>query len=266
MFRRNFLQESGILSLDEVLLLIAYRQKYSYPRASLVIVHEPTGIQLAKDCWVKPRGVREYCTDLMHDEYHRRLMTSSNLIDVRLGVASTIFWGFYTHNESLALWRAGQHLTRADPERVFAAVRAAIDAEDTGKALSHFQGINQLGQMPFGSKVVTKLLPQQAGTMDGKLYKALQVSQWAASAPFVSLGLVGNRRVQESFKRWCELLQRIAAQLNAGIDRGAIWHWTLLDGKPARWRAVDVERAMFAYYSLQGVGTVVKGGLCGEQA
>lgn len=254
MFRRDFLRDGGVLSVDEVRLLITCRQNYSYPRASLLIAHEPPGIQLAEDCWGRPGDVSQFSTDLMHDEYHHRLMTSSNVMDVRLGVASTIFWGVFTHNETLALWRAARHLTVSDPESVFAAVQAALDAEDAGKALSHFHGINQLGHMPFGSKAVTKLLPQQAGVMDGKLYKALHTSEWAASAPFARLGPVNNRHVQWAFQIWCELLQKIAAQMNTGIDGGAAWHWELVDGKPAAWRAVDVERAMFGYYSQHGSG------------
>lgn len=50
---------------------------------------------------------------------------------------------------------------------------------------------------------------------------------------------------------WCAVLSSIASQLNAGIDAGLPWHLEDTDGSRRRWRAVDVERAIFKYLLLE---------------
>lgn len=253
MFRRSFLQEGCRLVEEDVLLLIECRQEYAYPAAHMRLSFEPTPFQLSKDHWAAPVHGGQQITDFEHDTYHQELLTSEDPLKVLLGSCSTVYWGFITHGEGYSLnrvyWhRYGRQLPPTEPGRMVEAMQAALSAADSGKAIGCFSRISQLGGLSFASKIWPKAAPMLAGTMDRQIDKGLRSSQWASSAPFIGLGRVSSHRTQNSYQAWCEFLQNIAEQLNAGIAVGAPWCWRKLDRSLMQWRPVDVERAIFAYY------------------
>jgi hypothetical protein len=112
--------------------------------------------------------------------------------------------------------------------------------------LSACYGISQLGRTPFASKFVAFLMPDSAGVYDNRLNNALIKREWSLGAPFVgAIGSVRAGNVYAGYHYWSCLLQRIAQCLNDGIDAGQAWHWTSRECGSQRWRALDVERALF---------------------
>lgn len=256
MFRDSFEQEEWLLLGEDIRLLIECRQEYSYPGVRMCLSFEPTRFPLADGRWALPVSGGGKDTDFEHDEYHRKLLTSSDQVEVSLGICSKIYWGYITHNEGYALNRVGWYLSGhqlpgTSPVRIATAMQEALVAPDEGIAISKFGGISQLGRVSFASKSLTGALPERSGVMDGKLDRGLRRSKWAAAAPFIGIGSVNSPRIQGAYKAWCEFLRHVAAQLNAGIELGAASYWAITDGVPVRWRAVDVERAIFAYYKRE---------------
>ncbi|MCI0148045.1 hypothetical protein KNO81_19345 [Paraburkholderia sediminicola] len=221
------------------------------------VSYEPTPFPLAKDVWAEPVRPNGAITDYQLDEYHRELLTASNAIKNLLGSTSVVYWGFYTWSPEIAHIRARRHLMGfrsrlgTSPERIADAFARMDTAASMGEALGALAGFSQLGRTPFASKVCTKRHPERGGVLDTQLFKGLSRSGWAAGAAFLRLGSVADARCQDAYMAWCAVLSSIASQLNAGIDAGLPWHWEDTDGSRRRWRAVDVERAIFKYLLLE---------------
>lgn len=194
-------------------------------------------------------------TDLDLDRYHTKLLHSNDPVENLLGTISTVFWGFYTFGPRFAMIRATRHRDgyrgkqASTPEHVAECLRACT-SEDLGAALGQLGGLSQLGRTPFASKVIALMYPEKAGVLDNKIADALAVSSWAEGAPFQKgIGDVRELRYQHRYAAWCDFLSTISGRLNVGIDDGAAWHWGKGSTRPQRWRAIDVERALFAYFS-----------------
>jgi hypothetical protein len=221
--------------------------------------YKPTPFPLAKGVWAEPVHPHPAgaITDYQLDEYHRKLLTAPSALKNLLGSTSVIFWGFYTWGSAIAHIRASRHLIgfRSRPGTspdVIADAFARIDsAPSIGEAIGALAGISQLGRTPFVSKLITKRHPERSGVLDTQLFNGLSHSNWATGATFLRLGNVADARCQEAYMAWCAVLSSIASQMNAGIDTGLPWHWEDVDGSGRRWRAVDVERAIFKYVLLK---------------
>jgi len=88
--------------------------------------------------------------------------------------------------------------------------------------------------------------PAHAGVLDNRLEVGLQKSRWARGAPFLGgIGQVRHPGKRNAYRSWCEFLCKIADRLNAGITAGKPWHWQGTEAAPQKWRAIDVERAIF---------------------
>lgn len=196
-----------------------------------------------------------HITDLDLDRYHAGLLHSEDPIENLLGTLSTVFWGFYTFSPPFATIRAMRHCDgyrgkpASTPELVAGCLRADA-GNDLGAALGKLASLSQLGFTPFASKVVAFMYPERAGVLDNKLADGLAVSTWAQGAPFLNgIGDVRAPRYQRRYAAWCDFLCTVADRINAGIAGGAPWHWRSGATGPQRWRAIDVERALFAYFS-----------------
>jgi hypothetical protein len=259
MFRNTFLAENCLLTQQDAGRLIAYRNMYDYPKAYMKVSYERTDFPLAKDIWAEPvyPSAVDPITDYKLDEYHRELLTAPSALNKLLGSTSVIFWGFYTWGPAIARIRARRHLIGfrsrpgTSPDMIAEAFARMDSASSIGEAIGTLAGISQLGRTPFASKLVTKRHPERSGVLDTQLFNGLSHSGWATGAPFLRLGNVADARCQEAYMAWCAVLSSIASQLNAGIDTGLPWHWKDVDGSERRWRAVDVERAIFKYVLLE---------------
>ncbi|WP_175728166.1 hypothetical protein [Burkholderia ambifaria] len=148
--------------------------------------------------------------------------------------------------------RAENHLTGfkskpATTSQAAGLALAAVRAEpDSG--LRHLAPLAVLGQMPF---VLAHSRPWLAGVMDNQLHNGLRSAPWARATPFIGIiGPVDVVRYQVRYEQWCKFLVALADQLNASIAGGRPWGWTE-NGRCHRWRAIDIERALFQYYRLK---------------
>lgn len=193
------------------------------------------------------------------DEHHRKLLSSDAEEDVLHGVLSVVFWGFASGSDgrfrkNRALARAGQFLTgRRYRGRLLAptpvrdlvstvrAAQEAIVANELGRALTTMMETRFLG-MSFASKILMFMAPETAAVYDAVVYSKLK------SGRFLPVGVAVNpapsgaeRRKATAYQAWCAYCTHVAAQLNSAGVRWSDW-----DGRRYPWRAVDVERAIFA--------------------
>jgi len=255
------LPESRICGKCAERLAVA-RSEYAYPAAS-VAVQEGSG-----DLWLiarrhsiifHPDWQARFTSSVDLDVYHGHLLNSPHPQEVLAGLASVVYWGFFSGADGLL--RDGRARTRAkwflkgrsggstiDPSHVFKVVAAArqwLARRQPGRALREISRLKELGQVAFASKVVTFLDPELAAVYDSRIaqttkeYAALRSLQMNPNQG----GVTGPK--QERYKRWCNYCLEIATHLNQGIVAGRSWHWTDWDQTRHRWRPVDVERALF---------------------
>ncbi|MFM0228068.1 hypothetical protein [Paraburkholderia dipogonis] len=258
-FPENFLHTGMQITDEQAMQLVKFRNEYAYPAARLVLDDHAGDFKLPGGQWAKivPPAQGDV-TDATLDAYHERLLRSSNATERLLGTASIVLWGFYTFSPAFAAIRVHRHLFGRGNQQATSAGQIAdvleeadnaVKAGNPGRALEMFAGINQLGRTPFASKVIALLDPRRTAVYDNRICKGLQNSPWAANGPFANgVGAVQLRRVQREYASWCSFTQAVAEQLNEGCLRGLPWHWRDRLNGPQMWRAIDVERAIFAMF------------------
>ncbi|WP_143151679.1 hypothetical protein [Burkholderia ubonensis] len=254
MFHEGFYESGCILTPEHARQLLLLRNAYDYPRAYMRKTRTPTRYPLAPGLWAEPvYPSAGEVTDRVLDRYHSMLLNSKDPVNNLLGTTSVIFWGFFTMGGRAPL-RAENHLTGlktkpgTNPQAAGLALAAVRAQLDPGKALGHLAPLAVLGQMPFASKVVAHSRPWLAGVMDNQLHNGLCSAPWAKATPFIRvIGPVNVVRYQVRYTHWCKFLVALADQLNAGIAGGRPWGWAE-NGRCHRWRAIDIERALFQYY------------------
>lgn len=259
MFNEYF--EKKIISTDLAQYLIYFRNKYNYPCVKLVISERPTDIRIGKKLWAMPdESEANLSTDLELDLYHHKLLHSSNPDQNLLGTASVIFWGFYTFKRTYALNKVKWHIegikskSPSTPELIQEKLTGANSSIDVGKAMGEINTLSQLGSIPFASKVIAFMRPESAGIYDNQIHKGLINCDWfEASELNTRIGTASSKSVQSGYTRWCDFLSKIADTLNTEIENGQSWHWTDRSGKNYKWRALDVERALFNYFKSNKV-------------
>jgi hypothetical protein len=135
---------------------------------------------------------------------------------------------------------------RPSLEAIHFALEAGREAAVAGRwydALKAIMSINHLG-MSFASKVLMFLAPSSAAVYDSVIAEKLQAlaeknGNWH---PMV-VNVLGNYSSQkgEAYQAWCDFCSEKAARLNEVGSK-----WTAMNGSEHLWRAVDVERALFA--------------------
>ena len=259
----------GAISLEDVGQvadqLVKLRNEYDYPRAFCALSTTPTEFKLAENVWVFPVGsdVGEV-TDLELDKYHFDLLHSESPVNNLLGTCSVIYWGYYTFSENYALERIRRHLkgykgkvgtTPAGIHAVLSSIKA--NRKNLGKALAKMEDVSQLGRTPFASKVVALMYPEIAGIYDNLIAKGLSRCDWKIAKDFTEgIGGVSRLTVQRKYVAWCDFTRQIAEKLTDGICSGKNWYWTDTTGQQNVWRAIDVERALFRYFKVDGRKTL----------
>jgi len=256
MFPDHFIADGFAITEQIAQNLVALRNRYAYPRAYARFSARSGSIRLSDTRFAELIDPEPgHITDLDLDRYHTGLLHSEDPIENLLGTLSTVFWGFYTFSPSFATIRAMRHRDgyRSKPASTANLVAGCLRAgaeRDLGAALGRLGSLSQLGRTPFASKVVAFMYPERAGVLDNKIADGLAVSTWAQGAPFLDgIGDVRAPRYQRRYAAWCDFLSTVADGMNAGIASGAAWHWRSGATEPQRWRAIDVERALFAYFS-----------------
>lgn len=248
-----------------------WRECYSYPAggietvATLELANEP--FRSAKMRLAFPREVGAARTSIQFDEALCALLRSSDEHSVRRGVASVVYWGYLTFSPEYAKRRVtwlvaprGGKGVALGVAAVVDHVRDAIECVDTGRsgdALRAIGRIAQLSRTPFASKVIAFTKPESVGIYDNRIGKALvdpprgcnpHIVSWIRSITSTfdvarGVGFVSERRVQRRFENWCRVLEQTANELN---DFGTGFRWQDEQAGAQVWRAIDVERAIFA--------------------
>lgn len=256
MFSPQFLPPTYQLSAEDVQMLVNNRNAYNYPKAYMRISDTPTAYQLTPSIWAEiVHPLPGEFTDLALDQYHTGLLHSDDPVKNLLGTLSVVFWGFYSMG-GVAPTRALWHLknikskTAATPQIVHTALQETRAPADLGIAMGKISHISQLGRTPFASKVIAFCRPDDAGVMDNRLSTGLSREAWSHSLNIRrGIGDVSVERYQERYSTWCRFLVLLRNQLNSGIDtKGMDWCWSE-NNVPQRWRAIDVERAIFQDYA-----------------
>ena len=259
---KNFVGAITLEDVDRVAdQLVKYRNEYDYPRAFCAISTSRTEFQVAKNIWVSPVAPKVgERTDLELDKYHFDLLRSDSPVDNLVGTCSVIYWGYYTFSENYALERIRRHLngyqgkigtTPAEIHAVLSAIKE--NRTNLGKALSQLENVSQLGRTPFASKVVALMYPEKAGIYDNQIANGLARCNWEVAIGFTGgIGGVSSATVQRKYVEWCDFTRQIAEKLTTGIGLGKNWSWSDAQGQQTMWRAIDVERALFRYFKVDG--------------
>jgi len=251
----SYLQNREITN-DLANQLMKHRNSYSYPNVRLILSGTPTDFKISEDLWAVPdETIANQPTDLKLDKYHHDLLFSSDPVKNLLGTASVIFWGFYTFKANYALNKLKWHLygnnakPASTPYLVNQKITLAKDESNPGKALSHLSDLSQLGSIPFASKVIAFLKPDTTGIYDNQIHKGLMKVDWYEQSGLdTRIGSVKNGLVQKGYEGWCDLLVKLAEDMNKGIAAGKQWEWKEPSGSLCQWRALDIERSLFSYF------------------
>lgn len=238
--------------------LVRLRNMYDYPKAYLKETKVNNyDVQLAPNLfgkYIQPEN--NEVTDYYLDSYHYNLLRSNNNDERLLGLSSVVYWGYYTFGHNYACVRVDRlvngykQYSRTTIES--AAVRLnniiqQVEIGCMGTALNGLAGISQLNRTPFASKVIAFVSPSTAGVYDNRINNGLKLEPWAIQFKN-GIGHVNSVGVQKSYQSWCSFLTLIASQINLGIASGKNWCWSCGQDSGIQWRALDVERALFAKY------------------
>lgn len=258
------------LSNVEAMAYVAARSAYNYPKAYIKMAPLGHPYDIVLSPTVRAEFVVPMCgdvTDLWLDQYHYDLLHSVNPLDRQLGLASVVYWGFYSHNDNFARNRVSLHIKghKAVPATTSAVAVsqttravAHLNNKCTGLALSEFSHISQLSRTPFASKVVAFLAPSIAGVYDNRINDGLNTEPWASHIAG-GIGSAKSPSVVKCYQSWCVYITHLAAQLNMGISAGKPWRWSCGKDQGQLWRAVDVERAIFEIMGSAGGGANAHG-------
>jgi hypothetical protein len=179
-----------------------------------------------------------------------RLLKSADDDNVQLGYLNVVYWGHYLGkggrpNPNRALAKVGSATTvlaarGIAPAHVALCIRCAaayLRAHCSGYALRELAHLPELGPA-FASKVCAFLDLHRHGVVDSVI-----VGKYPEFGfPLTTEGYVkACSATYNAYRRYCRFLARKAAALNS-MGPGLRWREA---GRPCRWRAVDVERALY---------------------
>ena len=247
------------ISNEVVSRLVELRGSYDYPKAYIQCATQNNyDIQLGRNIfgiYVQPEN--DAVTDLDLDNYHYSLLRSNIREEQLLGLASVLYWGYYTFGHNYACVRVDRLINgyKIFPPTTMQEANDRIQRIITltnhgalGRAIGTLSGVSQLNQTPFASKVIAFISPSVAGIYDNRINNGLVNEAWA----FQFSGGIGNiksKTVQKSYQSWCSYLSLIASQINLGIEHGNDWSWSCGSDNERKWRALDVERSLFSDYA-----------------
>jgi len=237
---------------------IGARAAYDYPKAYVEAV--PRG---AHDIQLSPATFARFVlpalgqiTDVWLDNYHYRLLRSSSADDRLLGLTSVVYWGYFTFGDAYARNKVDWLINgnRAQPATTSAMAMAHTSAAINhlnqlcmGEAMASLRGLSQLNQTPFASKVIAFMAPSVAGIYDNRISDGLSLHPWATTLSR-GIGQTNSPQVRSCYQSWCIYLTQIASQLNLGVSLGKDWKWSCAEDRAMLWRAIDIERALFAMF------------------
>lgn len=192
------------------------------------------------------------------DAFHTTLLNSPSAEDLMHGLVSVVFWGNASSAKGREQSRFAFERARRIPEgknkespqdrleivNHLRRARALLGEKRISEALFEVMHIKHL-RMSFGSKVLTFMNPTLAAVYDKRISEFLQ-RQTAEELRRMFIDTQAppsnamKRRQSEVYAQWC----RWCATKADALNKTAI-QWVDWNGSSHRWRAVDVERALF---------------------
>jgi hypothetical protein len=247
------------ISDNEAMEYINYRAAYNYPKAYVKRVEKGThDIELASGVFIRfiIPNLHE-TTDLSLDNYHTKLLHSESPDERLIGIVSVIYWGYFSFGDNYARNKVDWLISgnRSQPPTTsaiaFTHTTAALNSLEQlqiGDAIASLYGVSQLNRTPFASKIIAFMAPSIAGVYDNRISDGLSRNAWATHLS-KGIGPTKSRQIRNSYQSWCIYLTQIASQINLGISLGKEWEWSCGNDQRQLWRAIDVERAMFAMFA-----------------
>jgi hypothetical protein len=193
-------------------------------------------------------------TDKALEDEVRNSLLSGDVDECFVGIARAVHWGFFSSGGRGRIQKVWDRRSERDgfPPKLSQAAQHAENGQ-LGLAIGCLHKLPQLGGVAFGSKVIAFLNPALAGVYDNKVNDFMRalpsmksdsvIRRWlephvplfVAGKP---LGRVNTMSAQNRYQEWCLFLKESAFAMNT---KGNLW------GENQTWRAIDVERAIFAY-------------------
>jgi len=247
----------------------AARQAYSYPAVRLVVRSaSDANISESRLSWGEIQLTPDVSTAHLStneeiESYHRNLLLSDEPNNRAIGAASVVYWGNFAGSNgkingySLVrakhlIWGRQRKSSSKDVNKFdeslrniyssTANARGAVLRGDVEEAFRHFGEIAYVGPS-FASKMVAFCMPNKAGVLDSVIANNLANRFEHSIFPTVSKELryaKFSKKLSEHYRAWCEICEMQANKLNQNGQT-----WKAGDGIHRKWRAVDVERAIF---------------------
>jgi len=233
---------------------------YDYPEASAVFrLMTSDEFRKAREAYAYPvvglsGGLNDwelvwFSSTRQMDYHHHELLVAGENASVVFGYVSTVFWGHFSGQDGrIRKERANKRAEMARDkivnlgiELASAGIRTALDfinSDRCGDALRVLCELPQLGPA-FASKVCAFLAPAKCGVIDSNIASRYPQFGFSVDGNDNVKGTADNRARYDSY---CSVLFETAEKLDA---LGQDFLWRDRDGTPQRWRAVDVERALF---------------------
>lgn len=243
----------GIMYFDE---FVKARNAYSYPPVGLVHLHKSGNFPDWRAAYYEQRFV----DTLRLDEHHFNLLSSSVEDEVILGLFSVMFWGYKTSGAVsvarcnwLAFGKSSNPKNSLNALGKSLAVRIVRQALEGLRKSDYSGALREIRKLPhvgvsFGTKYLAFLDPENVGVLDDKITKHLSAGTFTSLlGETVVKQLVKPTRestidAENRFSAFCLALNKIKDDLNS---RSLAWS-DASGAEMARFRAVDVERALFA--------------------
>jgi len=244
------------------------REAYAYVPARLTVCEQgipDVDCALVKLTMSVPRNwqhggpaVRRSYSSVELDQFHHGLLNANRASALMHGLVSVAFWGYASGKDRIvrpsrararARWIANGKAGKSpqDQGQVIGSLlrlKDLLQAKRFGDALLEVMTIEHLG-MSFGSKVIAfmsagaasvydKVISEWLGRQKDPVLEGLYISTAFQQSD------AGKGRQANTYAKWCVWCTAKAQELNE-----AGWGWADWDGLTHRWRAVDVERALF---------------------
>lgn len=228
--------------------ILAARNAYDYPSVGLALRDAS-----ASD-WRGRYEPHTFRNSLHLDHHHTRSLNSQNDDDVLNGIFSVMYWGNITAGkkcETRCDWleRGNKRfpnlsLRALGPLTAIAAVRKSVALLKGGhyeEALDEIRLRLPFVGPSFGSKYLAFLDPERIGVLDLKILKHLHQGTFDELLGGHAIVLKKARSPAKRFARFCLVLNELR-----DLMKNKALRWKDKSGASAEFRAIDVERALFA--------------------
>jgi hypothetical protein len=180
------------------------------------------------------------------DRFHCRNLNSPSSTRVVGAYLSVVYWGHYSGAAGIvraarALSKvnmAKAHTTYGNSFGILKTAKSQLKRGHIAQAILLLTGLSQVG-FAFASKLCAFIAPDICGVIDSVIVGAFPAFGFELDAAGYVKNSPENARRYEVY---CRVLQRKAKGFNS---LGVRFRWRDNTGRAWRWRAVDVERAMY---------------------